>query len=233
MVAPLVLVPGFMADFRAFLPQIKTLSPHYSIQIAPTLQGDSIAAIAKYVIERAPDSFALLGTGMGGIIAMEMLALAPRRVERLMLVNTSCQNELPAEAAAREPQIVGARAGRLAEVVREALPSEALAPGADRFDIMNSVVEMAEDMGPEAFVRQSRAMQRRFDQQGTLRRAKTPTLVACGEFDTIYPVRRHEFMAELMPNAALEVVRDAGHLPMLEQPERMTDLVRDWLHVEL
>ncbi len=233
MVAPLVLIPGFMADFRIFLPQIRQLSPEYSIQIAPTARGETIAAIAKYTIERAPERFALAGTGLGGIVAMEMLALAPRRVERLMLINTSCQLELPNEAAAREPQIVGARSGRLKDVMREMIPPDALAPGTERFDILNVLEEMALDLGPEEFVRQSRAMQRRFDQQATLRRSKTPTLVVCGEYDTIYPVRRHEFMAELMPNAALEIIQDAGHVPTLEQPDRMTDLVRDWLHVPL
>ena len=233
MVAPLVLVPGFMSDFRVFLPQLKTLSPEYSIQIAPTISGDSIAAIAKYTIERAPETFALAGIGMGGIIAMEMLALAPRRIDRLMLINTSCQLELPAEAAARESHIVGARAGRLKDAVLAGLPPETLAPGPDRFEVLNKMTEMALDLGPEVFVRQSRAMQRRFDQQGTLRRAKTPTLVVCGEHDAIYPVRRHEFMAELMPNAALETIQDAGHLPTLEQPDRLTDLTRDWLHVRL
>ena len=85
------------------------------------------------------------------------------------------------------------------------------------------------DLGPEVFIRQSRALQRRPDQQGTLRRTNTPTLILCGEYDALCPVRRHEFMAHLMPNAKLEIIQEAGHLPTLERPHQTTDLLRRWL----
>ena len=51
----------------------------------------------------------------------------------------------------------------------------------------------------------------------------------CGELDPLTPLRRHEFMAELMPNARLQIIEDAGHLPVLERPVVVTDVLRDWL----
>ena len=94
-------------------------------------------------------------------------------------------------------------------------------------------MDMAVDLGPEVFVRQSRALQKRADLQGALRRMAVPTLVACGEHDALCPVRRHEFMAELIPHAELRVIADAGHLPVLEQPEVTNEILRTWLSAPL
>ena len=82
-------------------------------------------------------------------------------------------------------------------------------------------------------MRQSRALQRRRDQQPTLSKCRLPALVLCGEHDQLCPVKRHEFMAELIPFAKLTVLEDAGHLPSLEQPENTTAALRDWLRQPL
>ena len=89
--------------------------------------------------------------------------------------------------------------------------------------------DMALTLGAEVFVHQSRALQRRRDQQSTLHRCKVPALVLCGAHDVITPLKRHSFMAELIPHAVLNVIEDAGHLPMLESPEETTHALRAWL----
>jgi len=228
MTEPLVLLPGMMCDARLFLPQVVALSSDTTVQVAPITMAASIDEIAKSVIAQAPATFALAGLAMGGIVAMEVLRRVPDRITRLALMDTNCQNEPPSVAAAREAQIIGAKSGRLADVMRDQIISACLAPGPQRNEVLNIVEDMALDLGPEVFVRQSRALQRRLDQQATLRRAKTPTLVLCGEYDALCPVRRHEFIAHLMPNARLEVIAGAGHLPTLEQPQVTTGLLRRW-----
>ena len=225
---PLVLLPGMMCDARLFGPQIAALSHVMPVQVSPVNIGDTVEEIAQYVLAAAPARFGLAGLSMGGIVAMEVLRRAPDRVTRLALLDTNCQSEMPNVAAAREPQIIGAKSGRLEEIMRVEMKPNYLAPGPQRIEVLQVVMDMALDLGPDVFVRQSRALQRRPDQQGTLRRAKTPTLVMCGEYDALCPVRRHEFIAHLMPNARLEVIAGAGHLPTLEQPQVTTGLLRRW-----
>ena len=113
--------------------------------------------------------------------------------------------------------------------MRMILKPEHLAPGPQRLQVMAQVAEMGRAMGPDVFIRQCRALQRRKDQQATLRRIKMPALVLCGEHDGLTPVKRHTFMAELIPYARLEIVPDAGHLPTLEQPEVVTAILRHWM----
>lgn len=229
MVEPLVLLPGMMCDARLYAHQLLTLGRDRAVMVAPTHLGERVEEIASGLLDQLPQRFALAGLSMGGIIAMEVYRRAPDRVTRLCLMDTDAQADTPQIAAAREPMIVGAKAGRLDEVMRQAMRPEFLAPNANRMQVLDQVYAMARDMGPEVFVRQSRALQRRPDHQGTLRKIKVPTLVMCGAHDGLTPVKRHSFMAELIPDADLQVIENAGHLPTLETPDVVTRALSTWL----
>lgn len=226
---PLVMLPGMMCDARLYGPQIADLSSERAVMCAPVHLGERVEEIASGLLDELPKKFALAGLSMGGIVAMEILRRAPDRVTRIALMDTNPLPEPPAVAAAREPQIIRARSGRLMDVMREEMKPAYLAPGPQRADVLALVMDMSEVMGAEAFARQSRALQRRRDQQSTLRKCKVPAMVLCGEYDTLCPVKRHSFMAELIPYAELQVISGAGHLPTLEQPEATTAALRAWL----
>lgn len=226
---PLVLLPGMMCDARLFGPQIAALSADTAVMVAPITQGERVEEIASQLLDQLPHRFALAGLSMGGIIAMEILRRAAERVTRIALLDTNPLAETPQIAAAREPQIVAVKAGRMLDVMRDEMKPNYLAPGPHRGDVLDLVMEMAGALGPDVFVRQSRALQRRPDQQTTLRKCRAPALVLCGAHDTLCPVKRHEFMAELIPRATLYVLEHSGHLPTLEQPAETTQALREWL----
>ncbi|AXI47426.1 alpha/beta hydrolase [Sulfitobacter sp. SK012] len=230
---PLVLLPGMMCDARLFGPQIAELSADTAVMVAPVTGGDRIEEIASGLLDALPRRFALAGLSMGGIVAMEILRRAPDRVTRIALMDTNPLAETPVIAANREPQIVKARAGRMLEVMREEMKPNYLAPGPYRGEVLDLVLDMAQVLGPDVFIRQSRALQRRKDQQVTLRKCKVPALILCGAHDALCPVKRHEFMAELIPYATLRVMEQSGHLPTLEQPSETTFALREWLQMPL
>ena len=85
---PLLMVPGFLCDARSFLPQVAALSSQRSVAIACPGPRRSLSAMAEAILDAAPRRFALAGHSMGGMVALEILALAPERVERLALIDT-------------------------------------------------------------------------------------------------------------------------------------------------
>ena len=170
---------------------------------------------------------------MGGMVAMELLRRAPERVTRVAFINTNAQSDTPEVAAQREPNIIAARSGRLRDVIRTEMNPAWLSPGPYRNDIFAMMSEMAEELGANVYVKQCRAQQRRKDQQDVMRRIKQPTLVMCGDHDGQNTVRRHEFLAELIPYARLEIIPNAGHVPPLENPDAVTDALRAWLRQPL
>lgn len=232
MIEPLVLLPGMMCDARVFAPQINILSRERAVMVAPISTGERIEDIANGLLHQLPERFALAGLSMGGIVALEILRRAPERIGRICLMSTNPLAETPAAAALREPMIIGAATGRLDDVMRDAMRPEYLAKGAERLNVLKRVYDMARDLGPDVFVAQSRALQRRPDYQGTLRRCKVPALVLCGQEDVVTPPKRQDFMANLIPNGTLSVIPGAGHLPTLEQPELTTIALRGWLAKE-
>lgn len=226
---PVVFLPGMMCDARIFTPQINDLSRDTAVTVAPITGGDRIEEIASGLLDVLPHRFALAGLSMGGIVAMEVLRRAPDRVTRLALMDTNSLAETPQSASAYEPFIIKLRTGAVAEAAQMMLGPEVLAAGPGRAAILSLVEHMAEDMGPDTIIQQTRALQRRRDYQAVLRRCKVPVLVLCGAEDQLTPVKRHSFMADLIPYANLVVVPGAGHLPVLEQPEATCAALRDWM----
>jgi pimeloyl-ACP methyl ester carboxylesterase len=225
---PLVILPGFLQDARAFLPQIVHLGATRQV-ILPPLPGETVEQMSLAALRDLPRRFALLGHGLGGDVAIDILRRLPEAVTRIALVSTDPLPEPPAAAAAREARLVAARAGRLAEAVARDIPAAALAAGDWREPVLELVQDMAAGFGTDGYLRQTRAVQRRPDQQKTLRKHRVPALILAGAADTLVPVRRQEFLAGLMPMARLTVIAEAGHLPQLEQPEAVTAALRDFL----
>ena len=58
---------------------------------------------------------------------------------------------------------------------------------------------------------------------------QAPTLVLHGQQDRLTPVGNAHRLAALIPDATLEVLPDAAHGYLLEQPEESHRLLVDWL----
>lgn len=229
MTDPLVLIPGLMADARVFLPQMVRLGASRAMHVVLPTQGETVEQMSESILASLPPKFALLGHGLGGDVALDLIRRAPERVTRVALLATDPLAEPPASAAAREARIVAAKSGRLAQAMVEEIPRDALTDSPWRDEILALVQDMALGLGEGVFLRQSRALQRRPDQQKTMRRVKLPALVIAGEADTLVPMRRSEFTAGLMPFGKLQVIADAGHLASLEQPEAVSEALAAFL----
>ncbi|MCK0096294.1 alpha/beta hydrolase [Yoonia sp. F2084L] len=225
----LVMIPPMLSDARIFAPQMQVLSRAHAVMVAPPTCGERIEEIASQILSWSPSKFALCGMGMGGMVAMELLRRAPERITRIALLSTSPQADTPEAAAAREPHIIAARAGRWDDVLQHEINSTWMAPSTDKVDLVRQLTEMGRDMGPDVYVKQARAMQRRKDQQATLRQVQQPVAVICGRHDGQYHLKRHEFLAELIPYAQLEIIEGAGYLPTLEAPDATTDALERWM----
>ena len=226
---PLVLLPGMMCDERLFAPQISELSKQREVHFAQISGHDTITELAADVLNNAPAVFALAGLSMGGIVAMEVLSQASERVERLALLDTNPLAELSDVAKRRGPQIDAVKNGQFKEIIRDEMKPNYLFDGVKKPETLKLCMDMALDIGPDAFIRQSIALRDRVDQKNTLRTYKRPALVLCGRHDVLCPLERHELMHTLLENSKLEILEDAGHLPTLEQPKITTIALASWL----
>ena len=230
MAEPLLLLPGMMCDDRLFAPQVARFSMDRTVMIASLTGQDNFAGLATKILADAPPKFALGGLSMGGIAAMEIMRLAPERVTRLALMDTNHLPDTPARRAKRDIQITKAKSGGLYEIMRDEMKPSYLAEGSNKDEILDLCMEMAEALGPDVFIRQSKALQTRRDQSDTLSKVAIPTLIMCGQEDALCPPERHKAMQSLIRGSKLEILEGAGHLPVLEQAVKANEALAKWLN---
>ena len=226
---PLVLIPGFMADARSFMPQLARLGADRPVVLLTPGLGDSVEKIAADIAPHLPPRFALVAHGLGGNVAIEILRKRPEAVTRVALIATDPIPVTPKRAVELEALLIAAKTGHLKACMAEMLPLTALHDAPWRDEVMALAMDMAETLGPIQFQRHLRVLQRRPDQQKTLRKVHVPTMVIAGESDTLVPRRRAELIAAMMPQGCLEIIAGAGHLPQLEQPEAVTKVLQTFL----
>ena len=229
---PVILLPGLMCDARVFFHQIVALSLTRPVVVMPLGTG-MVEDMSATVLAAAPQRFAIAGQGLGGTVALDVIRRAPDRVTRCVLISTDPFGETPQAAGAREARLVAARMGRLEEAMKGEIPAASLAPGPGRDEVLEVMLDMARVLGPEQYLAQAKAWQRRPDHQKTLRRWLLPTLIIAGSCDTLVPPRRQEFTAELMPKGRFLKLASAGHLPTLEAPELVSDAIEEFLNEPL
>jgi pimeloyl-ACP methyl ester carboxylesterase len=226
---PIVLVPGLLTSPRLYAAQLPALWQHGPVTIADTTRDDTIAAIASRILADAPPRFALAGLSMGGYICFEIVRQAPDRVDRLALLDTSARTDTPEVTERRQAQIAMARGGRFAEVADQQFPL-LIHPSRQGDPSARELVRlMADETGPDAFIRQQQAIIGRVDSRPGLGAIDRPTLVLVGDCDQLTPPELSAEIAGGIPGARLVVVAGSGHLTPLDQPEEVTKALVEWL----
>jgi pimeloyl-ACP methyl ester carboxylesterase len=226
-----LLLPGLLCDDRLWRDQAAGLAGVARAVVADLALDDSMEAMARRALAAVPGRFALCGLSMGGYVAMAVVRLAPDRVSRLCLMDTSAAPDSPAQAARRRVLIaqLGNQALHFRGVTPRLLPSLLHPDRLGDAALAGEVTAMAERVGREAFLRQQTAILARPDSRPGLPAITVPTLVAVGDGDQLTPPGQAREIAGLIAGARLEVLEGCGHLPPLEAPERVTGLLRAWL----
>ena len=131
--------------------------------VPDTGSADRFEALAQSILEVAPDSFALGGLSMGGILAMEVIRQAPGRISHLALMDTNPFAETPEVKQRRTPQIEAARTGNLATVMRDEMKPNYFTHIADNRHLKDTCMDMALSLGADVFINQSNALRARPD----------------------------------------------------------------------
>ena len=218
----MLLVPGLLCTPRLYFEQIPALWRFGPVVVADHTRDDSMSGIAQRILANAPPRFALVGLSMGGYIAFELLRQAPERIVRLALLDTTARPDLPEQTEQRRRQVDMARSGRFATIADLLFPRFVAASRHSDRALQSIVRTMAEEVGPEAFVRQQTAIMNRVDSRPGLGLVRCPTLVLVGEQDVLTPPERAAEIAAAIPGARQTIVADCGHLSALEQPAAVT-----------
>ena len=215
---PILLVPGATCSARLYAEQIPALWRFGPVMIADHTRDDTMAGIARRILAAAPPRFVLIGLSMGGYIAFEMMRQAAARVSKLALLDTSARADTPEQIERRETHLRLAEGGKFSQVQAMQFPRMFHASRHGDEALRRVFIEMAQDVGVEAFVRQQKAIMGRPNSVPGLAAIRCPTLVLVGDSDEITPPDCSVEIAEGIEGARLVTLKACGHLSTLEQP---------------
>lgn len=227
----LLLIPSQLCTAAAWQHQIDNLKDKVQISVANQRTSDSMAGLARSILAGAPARFATAAHGMGGFIAFEMWRQAPERIERLALFDTLATPDTPQQRVRRAGYAELVRRGQFTQVIEERLPILFHPDRQAEEQLLSVARAMAAETGPEAFLRQQRAIIDRPDSRATVASITCPVIVVIGHQDRITALTDAEAIAAGISGARLEVVENCGHMVPLEQPQRTSELLARWLAV--
>jgi 2-succinyl-6-hydroxy-2,4-cyclohexadiene-1-carboxylate synthase len=180
---------------------------------------------AASVLERSPERFVLAGYSMGGRIALHVALVAPKLIDRLILISTTAGIEDPAERAARRDQdrrlATEIENGSIVDFVARWRAQPMFAGDPSGVDALARADHLRN--GPAAVAAVLRGvgtgeMQPLWERLNEL---KMPITIIVGERDAKFHVLGRR-MADLLPQATL-VMAQGGHVLPLENPTACVD----------
>ncbi len=195
----------------------------------PTLSAmvDSVLAMAAHIRARR---LVLLGHSMGGMVAQELVAVAPGVVQGLVLACTSAS--FGKADGAWQAQFLAERLAPLDAGLGMAGMAKRLVPGMVSPLAPVAVVNTAlEIMGrvPEATYRVALPAIAGFDRRAALAAIQVPTLLLAAEHDRTAPPEVMQRMAARVPAAEYLCLPGVGHIANVEAPDAFNAAVVSFL----
>ena len=223
-----------MCDGAFWAPWLSALPQGLNCQVVDYGDADTITAIAKAALAVAPPRFVLAGHSMGGRVALEVVRLAPARVQKLVLMDTgylalASDGKGEAEKAGRVALMAVARKAGVRAMGQQWVQGMVHPQRVDDAALVGSIIEMFARKSADRFERQQHALLNRPDATEVLRGLSVPTLLLCGRQDAWAGVAQHEAMRLLAPHAELSVIEDAGHMVLMERPAPTVEAINKFL----
>ncbi len=224
----LVLIPGLGSDGAVWRRTVAALAGRVDCVVGDTLGDDVLTGMAGRILDQAPERFALAGVSMGGMVALEVMRLAPERISRLALLDTNAMPDSFRRRVSRHlTNMVVDRTNDFRRLAERSLGSLVHPEAAE--DVRAELVAMSVLVGPRAYVRQNRAVIARGDLRGVLPGIRVPTAVIVGEADRMTPVALSRYIHRLVPGSTFHVIPECGHLPPIEKPEIVAEILLELL----
>jgi 3-oxoadipate enol-lactonase len=240
---PIVFGNSLLFDHRMWDQQVETLSSRYRCITYDFLGhgGSSVGAEGYSLEDEAANLHALMeqwgaspahmvGLSMGGMVDMRLALAHPEDVRSLALLDTSAEEEVAERQPQYEAMAAAARARGPESVVDAVVPfffsqgfqqshPEPVAAFRQQFIASNfDGIELA-----------TQAVTRRTSVLDKISQIKLPTLVIVGSDDISTTPDRAQHIAEGIAGARLETIAGSGHMTAIEQPERISQLLSEFL----
>lgn len=224
----IVLIPGALATPKIWYQQEIFFQKSKQLHYVDVLNSDSIVEIALRFTTIAPKKFTLIGFSMGGYIALELYRLIPNKIEKLILINSAAKLVSEKGKFERERSLELMNKGKFDFLIKLIFKNSIY--DKEKHNILLPLVqEMAQEVGVENYKNQLNAILNKPDHSPLLSMIECPTLLIASKQDKVMPIERSEHMAKNMKYSELIYIEQCGHMAMLEQPDKINQILADWI----
>jgi 3-oxoadipate enol-lactonase len=240
---PLILLHPFPANHDLWKPAAQAVVSQYRV-ILPDLRGhgDSgigegpatmekhAADLARVLDDEQVGRAPFVGVSIGGYVLFEFWRKYRARVEALILCNTKAQADT-SEARAGRLQAAAEVMERGTEPFFGSMLPKLIGKTTHRTrpDLVEGALRMMRKMSADDVAMVQRGMAERPDSVETLKAINVPTLIVTGDEDVLTGMSDAELMRQNIPGSKMRVIAKAGHYSPWEQPEKVGNLLRQFL----
>ena len=237
---PIVLIAGFPLTRAVWDQQAAQLAPHVRVirpdlrgmgassvpegpYLMETLAGDIAAVLDSLGIDRA----AIAGHSMGGYVAMAFCRMYTERVTKLALVCSKLAADTDQAAQTRNDLADRAERENNVDAIVDTYVPRLFAPSLleNRSPLVDRARAIARENSVKGMAAMLRGMAQRVDASDIAEELDMPVLIVAGAADQVVGLPEAESVRASFPRASLRVLGRSGHLPMLEEPEALGDLL--------
>jgi pimeloyl-ACP methyl ester carboxylesterase len=239
----IIFVHGFPYDHFMWDKQVAELSKNYFCVtydirgLGESNVGDGQFTIEMFVddLESAVDGLkldrpVLCALSMGGYISLRAMERIQNKFSGLILCDTKSEADDNAGKLKRAMAIKQINGGDFENFidgfVLNCFGEKFVKENNNEF---RSVVERSQKYNPIGVKGCLLAMAGRTNTTEKLSKINLPTLVVCGSEDKLSTPAVMKSMAEKIPNSNFVLIKDAGHMTPIENPEKLNSAIKDFL----
>lgn len=251
---PVLLIPGLGLDHTYYAQALPSFAPHMrTFAVDPRGVGRSRKDRCDYSVELWADDFAalvdslglkdvhVLGTSLGGAIALSMAARHPAKVKSVMAIGAFSElNESVHLNYSLRKRLI-AKIGlceELADFISLWIMSPQFIETEQGARIAINLRQSIQKNDPELYVsfldailklgKRTPGVEPPLTRQ--LSEIRVPTLVACSDNDHFIPAALSKVIASRIPHAQYAEIPRGGHIPFIEQPDAAARVVIEFLN---
>lgn len=217
-------------DIKPLLQEYQVLTPDFSTETKFKSIEEYADGLQAWLEEIGIKKCVLIGHSMGGYLTLAFAEKYPQLLQGFGLFHSTAYADDEAKTEQRKKTLTFMKTHGAAAFIRQSGPNMyAEAYAKNHPEVIKNHVEKYAQLPTEAVIAGFKAIMTRPDRTAILRDSNLPVLFVFGEEDKLISFEKNIELSKLSPNTHTLVLKEAGHMGMVEDPKASAEAIREFM----